>query len=140
MKTVISQNSFHRMLYGGMGPIAAVAIILAILAIHPSAIPEHASITIWLTVIVHLLIIVALIWTIKVYKRGDDRKELQIIAGVTLIVFGVLISTGSFAYPDSPYQPSVGSWMFICAGCDIVTGLFILIARIFFKIRPFQSK
>ena len=136
---MISQISFHRMLYVGMGPIAAVAAILAILAIHPSAIPEHAIIPIWLTVIVHLLIIVALIWTIKVYKRGDDRKELQIIAGVILIVFGLLISTGSFAYPDSPYQPSVGIWMFICSGCDIVVGLLILIARFFRRTRQLSK-
>ena len=78
---MISQISFHRMLYVGIGLITAVAVILVILIIPPSTIPQTHITPIWTKVIVHLLVIIALIWTIKVNKRGNDRKELQIIAG-----------------------------------------------------------
>ena len=51
---MISQISFRRMLYLGIGLITAVATILAILVIPPSTIPESAIIPIWVMVIVHL--------------------------------------------------------------------------------------
>jgi len=137
---MISQISFHRMLYVGIGLITAVAVILSILVIPPSTIPEAHITPIWIQVIVHLLIIIALIWTIKVNKRGDDRKELQIIAGVMLITLGLVLSDYAFAYHGRPEQPPVVSfWMFICVGCDIVVGLLILIARYFRRTRPLSK-
>ena len=102
---MISQISFHRMLYVVIGLITAVVVILAILVIPPSTIPQPHITPIWIKVIVHLLIIIALIWTIKVNKRGDDRKELQIIAGVILIVLGLILSDYAFAYHGRPEQP-----------------------------------
>jgi hypothetical protein len=140
---VISQTSFRRMLYVIIGLTLAVAVILVLLIIPPSTIPENYIHHIWIKVIVHLLVIIALIWTIMVNKRGDDRKELQILAGVTLIVLGIIFMDHASAFHSRPrhVQPlAVSLWMFICAGCDIVTGLFILIARFFFKIQPLQSK
>ena len=139
---MISQTSLRRMLYVVIGLITAVAVILAILIIPPSTIPGSYIHHIWIKVIVHLLIIIALIWTIKVSKRGDDRKELQILAGVTLIVLGIIFMDHASAFHSRPRheQPlAVSLWMFICAGCDIVTGLFILIARIFFRIRSLSK-
>ena len=136
---MISQISFHRMLYVGIGLITAVAVILVILIIPSSTIPQTHITPIWTKVIVHLLVIIALLWTILVSNRGVDRKELQIIAGVILIVIGLLILTGSFAYPDSPYQSNVGFWMYICGGCDIVVGLLILIARFLRRTRQLSK-
>ena len=137
---MISQISFHRMLYVGIGLITAVAVILSILVIPPSTIPQAHITPIWIQVIVHLLIIIALIWTIKVNKRGDDRKELQIIAGVMLITLGLVLSDYAFAYHGRPEQPpGVSFWMFICVGCDIVVGLLILIARYFRRTRPLSK-
>ena len=134
---MISQISFHRMLYVGMGLITAVAVILAILVIPPSTIPQAHITPIWIKVIVHLLIIIALIWTIKVNKRGDDRKELQIIAGVALIVLGFILLNYAFAYHSRPEQPTaVSFWIFICGGCDIVVGLLIIVGRYFRRTRP----
>ncbi len=134
---MFSQISFNRMLYVLIGLITAVAVILAILIIPPSTIPGSYIHHIWIKVIVHLLIIIALIWTIKVSKRGDDRKELQILAGVALIVLGIIFTDHAFAFHGRPEQPpGVSIWMFICAGCDIVVGLLILIARYFRRIRP----
>ena len=137
---MISQISFHRMLYVGIGLITAVAVILAILVIPPSTLPHSYINSIWVKVIVHLLIIIALIWTIKVDKRGDDRKELQIIAGVILIALGLILLDHAFAFHGRPEQPpGVSFWMFICVGCDIVVGLLILIARFYRRTRPLSK-
>lgn len=137
---MISQTSFRRMLYVVIGFISAAAVILAILIIPPSTIPEIYIRHIWTKVIVHLLVIIALIWTIMVNKRGDDRKELQILAGLTLIVLGIIFTDHAFAFYGRPEQPpAVSFWMFICAGCDIVTGLLILITRFILRTRPLSK-
>ena len=139
---MISQTSFRRMLYVVIGLTIAVAVILAILIIPPSTIPENYIRHIWTKVIVHLLVIIALIWTIIVSKRGADRKELQILAGVTLIVLGIIFMDHASAFHSRPRheQPlAVSLWMFICAGCDIINGLMILIARTFFRTRPLSK-
>ena len=142
MKTVISQSSFRHMLFGVIGLTIAVAVILVLLIIPPSTIPENYIRHIWTKVIVHLLVIIALLWTIIVSKRGVDRKELQILAGVTLIVLGIIFmdhASGFHSRPRHEQPLAVSLWMFICAGCNIITGLYILIARFFFKIRPLSK-
>jgi hypothetical protein len=137
---MISQISFHRMLYVGIGLIAAVAVILAILALPPSTLPQTYITPFWIIVIVHLLIIIALIWTIKVNKRGDDRKELQILAGVALIIMSFILLDWASGFHDRPEQPlRVSFSMFICVGCDIVVGLLILILRYFRRTRPLSK-
>ena len=129
---MISQISFHRMLYVGIGLITAVAVILAILVIPPSTLPHSYINSIWVKVIIHLLIIIALIWTIKVKKRGGQiNKELLVAAGVIPIVLSLLILDGAFAYIDKPDLHTVAISMFICVGCDFVAGLLALIARYF---------
>ena len=137
---MISEFAWHRMLYVSIGLITAVAAILAIVVIphvimdkSPSATPEQAVPAISVIVIVHLLIIVALIWTIKVSKRGGQKKALLVIAGLVLIVLSLLILDGAFAYIDLPGMHGTGISMLICVGCDFVAGLLALIARYFRK-------
>ena len=133
---MISQISFRRMLYIGIGLIIAVAAILAILVIPPSTIPGKAIAPIWVIVIVHLLITIVFIWTIMVNKRGDRiNKGLLVIAGLFLIALSLMILDGAFAYSGEPDKPGVSFWMFICVGCDFVAGLLVLIARYFRKRR-----
>jgi peptidoglycan/LPS O-acetylase OafA/YrhL len=133
------------MLYMGIGLITAVAAILAIVVIpyvisdkSPSATPENAVPAISVIVIVHLLIVVALIWIIKVNKRSGEvkNKELLVIAGVALIVLSLLMLDGAFAYIDNPNMIVTGISMFICVGCDFIAGLLTLIARYFWKRKP----
>lgn len=138
MKTIISQTFYRHMLYVVIGLTIAAAVIIVLLIIPPSTIPENYVRHIWTKVIVHLLVVIALLWSIMSEKRGDNRKELQILAGVTLIILGIIFMDHASAFHSRPRheQPlAVSLWMYICAGCDTVTGLFILIARIFFKIR-----
>lgn len=131
---MISEIVWGRMLYLSLGLISVVAVILAIVAILPPAIPEMAVIPILIIVIVHLLIIVALLWTIRVDKRGCRiNKDLLVAAGVIPIVLSLFILDGAFAYIDEPDLSGVGISMLICAGCDFVAGLLALIARYFRK-------
>jgi len=142
MKTIISQTSFRRMLFVVIGLTVAVAVILALLIVPPTTIPENYVRHIWTKVIVHLLVIIVLLWSIMSEKRGNNRKELHILAGVTLIILGIIFMDHALAFHSRPRheQPlAVSLWMFICAGCDIATGLYILIARIFFKIRSLSN-
>jgi len=127
---MISQIQFRRMLYLGIGLLTAVAAILAILVIPPSKIPEPAIIPIWVNVIVHLLIIVALIWIIKVNKRnGEIKTELLAGAGIVLIILSLLILDGAFAYINNPNMIVASISLFICVGCDFAAGLIALLAR-----------
>jgi FtsH-binding integral membrane protein len=143
MKKMISQSSFHRMLYVAMGLTIAVAAIVVLLIIDPTTIPENYVRHMWTKVVVHLLVVIALLWSLKSEKQGNNRKEVQILAGVTLIILGIIWMDHAAGFHSRPRheQPlAVSLWLFICAGCDIVTGLYILIARIFLKFSPFQSK
>lgn len=144
---MINEIIWHRMLYSSIGLIFVVAAILAIVVIpqvmsdkSPSATPENATPAIAVIVIVHLLIVVALIWTIKVNNRGSHiNKELLVAAGVIPMVVGLLILDGAFAYVDKPDTHSTGIWMFICVGCDFVAGLLALIARYFRRYGPLSK-
>jgi len=136
---MISQISFRRMLYVGAGLITVVAAILAIMVIPPSTIPKGAVTPIWVIVIVHLLIIVALLRIVHVNKLGGrTNKALLVLAGVTIIVLSFVILDGALAYYGTPDQHGVSIWMLIIAGCDFVAGLLTLIARYFRKGRSFS--
>ena len=129
---MINEIVWRRMLCLSMGLIFVVAVILVILVIPPSTLPEMAVIPTLVIAIIHLLIVVALIWTIRVNKRGGRiNKELLVAAGVIPIVLSLLILDGAFAYIDDPDMHGVVILFFICVGCDFVAGLLALIARYF---------
>jgi len=128
------------MLYLSIGLIFVVAAILAFVVIPPPAIPETAVIPVSVIAILHLLIIVALIWTIKVNKRGGRiNKELLVATGVISIVFGLMDLDGAFAYMDTPDLHGVGIALLICSGCDFIAGLLALIARYFRRYGPLSK-
>ena len=133
---MVNETVWCRMLYVSIGLITTVAVILAIMVILFPMIPEPAVIPILVIAIIHLLIIVALIWTIKVKKRGSKiNKELLVASGVIPIVLSLLISRGAFAYIDEVDDlHTVAILMFICVGCAFVAGLLVLIAR--YRRRP----
>ena len=141
---MINEIVWRRMLYMSIALLITIAIILAILVIpqvisdtSPSATPEYAVPAIVVNIIIQLLIVVALIWTIKVNNRGGKiNKELLVGAGVTPIVLGLMMLDGGFAYIDHPDTHGAGISMFICVGCDFVAGLLALIARYFRRSGP----
>lgn len=144
---MISEIVWRRMLYVGTGLITAVAAIYAIMVIphvisdkSTSVAPESTVPAISILVIIHLLFIVALIWTIKVNKRGDQiNKELLVGVGVILIGLSLLRLDDAFAYIDKPGLHGVGISMLICIGCDFVAGLLALIARYFLRPWPLSK-
>ena len=144
---MISEIVWRRMLYVSIGLITAVVTILALVVIpyvisdtSPTATPENAVPAILVSIIIHLLIVVALIWTIMVNKRGRKiNKELLVAAGVIPILLGLLLLDGAFAYIDNPGMFVVGISMFICVGCDFIAGLLALIARYFRKSWPLSK-
>lgn len=138
---MINEIVWRRILYIGIGLIASVASILAIVVIPQvlsdkslSADPGKAVPAISVIVVVHLLIVVALIWTIEINNRGGKiNKELLVAAGVIPMAVSLLILDGAFAYVDKSATYWAGIWMFICVGCDFVAGLSVLIIRYFRK-------
>ena len=137
---MINETVWRRMLYLSIGLIFVVAVILAFVVIPPPTIPETAIIPASVIATFHLLIIVALIWTINVDKRGGRiNKELLVAAGVIPIVFSLMSLDGAFAYINTPNLHSVGISLLICSGCDFVAGLLALIARYFRRYGPLSK-
>lgn len=137
---MINETVWRRMLYWSIGLIFIVAAILAIVVIFPPKIPDMAVIPVSVLAFVHLLIIIALIWTIRVNKRGGRiNKELLVAAGVIPVILGLMNLDGAFAYIDTPDLHGVGILLFICFGCDIVAGLLALIARYFRRYGPLSK-
>ena len=136
---MIIEIVWRRMLYVGIGLITAVAAILAFVASY-SALPEPAVTPTWVFSIIHLLIVVALIWTIKVNNRGGKiNKELLVASGVIPLVLSFMMIDGAFAYIDDPDMHSIGILLFICVGCNFFAGLLALIARYSRKSRPLSK-
>ena len=127
---MITQTSFYRMLYVVTGLTTAVAIILAILAAPPTTLPQTYIAPMWRTVAVHVLIFVALGWTIWMHRRGDDRKEIHYLAGAGLLAMGFMLLDWGIAFHNRPEQPpSVSISLFISVGCDLFIGLLLIMTR-----------
>lgn len=137
---MINEILWRRMLYVSVGLLTIVAIIIAFVVIpqvisdkSPTATPENAVPAFWVNVIFHLLVIVALIWTIVVNNRGRRiNKELLVAGGVISIVLGLFLIDAAFAYKNHP-DMYASIWLFICVGYDVVAGIIVLIARYFRK-------
>jgi Na+/proline symporter len=80
---MINENVWKRMLYFSTGILLIAIAILAIMVIpqvisdkSPSATPENAVPATLVIIIVHLLIVFAIIWTIRVNNRGGHINKL----------------------------------------------------------------
>jgi hypothetical protein len=132
---MINKTVLRRMLYVGTGLIIAVTLILAVIVIpsvrmdtSPQATPESAVPALWLSIIVHLIIVALLILTILVNRRGGRiSKGLLIAAGVVLLLLSLMILDGASAYlghPD-PGMHKVAISMFICVGCNFLASVLL---------------
>lgn len=132
------------MLYFATGLIAAVALLLVAVVIpyvfldtYPGATPDRAVPAISITAIVHLLIAAALLWTLRVDKRGRRiNKELLVASGIIPIVLGLIIIDGAFAYLEHPGMLVASISMFVCVGFDVIGGSLALIVRYFREKKP----
>jgi hypothetical protein len=119
---MIHDTVLRRILFLGTGLIIAVVLIMALVVIpsvrmdtSPHATPERALPAFGVVVIIHLLIIAALVSTIKVNKqRGQINKVLLVVAGVVPIIFSLVILDAACAYIDNPDTHSAAIFLFVC--------------------------
>jgi O-antigen ligase len=79
--------------------------------------------------VIHLLFLVLLIGVIiSSFRQGKAIKGLLIVTGIFLILLGLLISDGAFAYIDSPSSRPTAIYIFICVGFDLIAGILAFVA------------
>jgi peptidoglycan/LPS O-acetylase OafA/YrhL len=78
-----------------------------------------------------LLILLAFLYGIRLTKRRRHiNKEINLAAGIVLLILGFIVMDGAFSYLDKLLFVSIG--MFVCAFCDFavtvisVAALFLL--------------
>lgn len=97
----------------------------------PNATPKNAAIAVFVVMILHLAILYGYFTAIRANKRGRPAdKGLNIGLGVLLLLFGLVIMDGAFAFLDDILFVSI--LMFISVFCDFVAAL-ITFAALFIK-------
>ena len=62
------------------------------------------------------------------FRRGKAIKGILIVTGIFLILLGLIISDGAFAYIGTPSSRPTGIYMFICFGFDLIASILAFIA------------
>jgi len=76
-----------------------------------------------------LLILLAFLYGIRLSKRRRHiNKEINFAAGFVILILGLVLMDGAFAYLDDLLFVSIG--MFVCVFCDFVVAL-ISVAALF---------
>ena len=80
-----------------------------------------------------LLILLAFLYGIRLSKRRRPvNKEINLAAGIILLILGFMVMDGAFAYLDNLLFVSIG--MFVCAFCDL--GVVLISVAALFLLRP----
>ena len=88
----------------------------------PGANPKVAAIATFVGMILHLVILYGYIAAIRANKRGRPAdKGLNIGLGILLLLFGLIIMDGAFAFLDHVLFVSI--LMFVVVFCDFVAAL-----------------
>jgi len=136
---MINKTILRRFLYVGTSLVILVALILSFFVIpqvrmdtSPYATPEIAILALWILVVIQMLIVAALIYTIKFsYRKGHFKNGFLLIAGVVLILLSLMLIDGAFAYLGNPDLQSTATSMFICVGFNFLAGVLSLISQFF---------
>ncbi|MEN8204201.1 MAG: hypothetical protein ABFS28_16510 [Bacteroidota bacterium] len=101
--------------------------------VSPGGIPKAAGIATSVAMGIRLLILIAVLFGIRVTKRrGRVNREINLAAAVVLILLGLVLMDGAFAYVDSLLFVSIG--MFVCVFCDLAAGAVSITAM--FRLKP----
>jgi len=139
---MINKTGLHRILYMSTGLVIMVTLILAFIVFpsvridtSPQAAPESAVPGIWFVIIIHLLIIAALVWTIRENQRGGRIKGSLIALGVVLLLLSIMVLDGASAYLDhtDPIMHRVAISMFICTACNFIASVLALLTAWYSK-------
>ncbi len=123
---MIKENILRRILYTGVGLVILVTVLLTFIVIpcvildkSPDATPGNAVFGILVVVILHLLILYAFREAIIVNKRNGHLGNIVfIVSGTGLLLLGLLVMDGAFAYLGNIHMYLASISMFICVGCD----------------------
>ena len=97
----------------------------------PGANPQSAATGVVIAMILRVLILFGFLNIIRVIKRdGKINKEGCIVLGVALLLLGLLLMDGAFAFIDQLHFVSI--LLFISVFCDIVAAL-ITFTALFLK-------
>lgn len=135
---MIKETNLNRILYVATGLVIAVVLMLAFIVIpfvrvdtSPGTTPERAVPVFWVIVIIHLLFVAALVYSILVNQQGGRvSKGLLVTIGILLILFGLTMSDGAFAYlgHSGHGMRTVAVSMFICIGFNLIAGVLAFVA------------
>ena len=121
---------YYRLLYAAIGFVITTALILALIALPPTKLPDQAITPVWVNVFIHMLFILSIVYVIKVEQRsGQQKKELLVVTGGIIIFLGLIVSDGGFAYSNDPDRSNLSIWLFVCVGTDLIAGILTIGAR-----------
>ena len=90
----------------------------------PGSNPTSASIGVLLAIIIRLIIFYAFVIAIREMKKGRPlNKALTIVLGCLLLLFGLILLDGAFAFQGHESILYVSVLMFICIFCDCAAAL-----------------
>jgi len=123
---MIKENFYRYILYSGAGIVIMTAGLLTFVVIpciildkSPEATPGNAVFGTLVTVILHLLILYAFREAIIVNKRKGHLKNIVfIVSGTGLLLLGLIVMDGAFAFKGNAQMHLASVSMFICVWCD----------------------
>lgn len=111
--------------------------VLALIAVIPKLIqetsseglPRAAAIATSVGMGIHLLLLVGFLIGIRLARlKRRINREINLVSAIILILLGLVITDGAFAYVDSLLFVSVG--MFICVACDLGVGVVSIVGMV----------
>lgn len=115
--------------------VAAIPVLLQETLTGP--LPWEATIATSIGLGVHLLLFIgSLIGSRLAILNRRINKEINLISAIALLIFGLIILDGAFAYLDSLIFVSV--CMFLCVGCDFAASVVSLTT--YFALRPNKNR
>jgi len=134
----------RRILYAGAGLVILVAVLLTLLVLPSVILNKSLNATpvfgILVVVILHLLVLYAFREAIIVNKRNGHLENIVfIVSGTGLLLLGLAVMDGAFAYLGTIHMYLASISMFICVGCDFCAAV-IAFAALFLQPKKSDKK
>ena len=101
------------------------------------SIPKAVAIVTPIAAGIRLLLLLAFLYGIRLTKRRRHiNKEINLAAGMVLLILGYMVFDGAVAYVDSLIFVSIG--LFVCAFCDFA--VIVVSVAALFLLKPKKKK
>ena len=101
------------------------------------SIPKAAAIATSAAAGIRLLLLLAFLYGIRLTKRRRPiNKEINLAAGIVLLILGYMVFDGAVAYLDNLLFVSIG--MFVCVFCDFA--VIVVSVAALFLLKPQKKK